>query len=351
MKSNNAILVIAFLIALSTFSQAQSPVNLGTVCAESQHSYGVQGYRGSQYSWFLDDGGGIILSGHGEDTIVVSWGYRVGTYSLTVYETTISGCTGPPSEAIVEVSAPLVDIGPDYMEICATDSVIFDARGDYDSPYIMQWQDGTISPYFTAKNSALVWVKVTDGNNCTRYDSVDFIVHPLPVVGLGNDTLLCDEQTPLILDAGDYAIYDWQTTSGLTYSANPYYAYPVKPVMDTIILTVTDNFGCQKSDSITIFPCDIASMFKDMPNTITPNGDDHNDTWIIPYMDQFPNAVVEIFDRWGRLVHRTTDFSTSAHAWDGSSNGRPMPMDTYFFVLDLKYMNVEPISGTINLIR
>jgi gliding motility-associated-like protein len=351
LKSIAQILFITFLITLTTFSSAQSPANLGVVCAESQHRYGVQGYEDSQFSWFLDDGGGIIVSGHGEDTIYVNWGYELGTYSLTVYETTVAGCTGPPSEAIVQVSAPLVDIGPDFIELCQPDSMVFDARGDYTQPYIMAWQDGTISPTYTAKTTELVWVRVTDGNNCSRVDSIDFSAHPLPVFDLGNDTLLCDEQNPLVLDGGDYAFYDWRTTSGLYSTDNPYYAYPVKPFMDTIILNVTDINGCEKSDSVTIFPCDIASMFKDMPNTITPNDDGHNDVWVIPFMEKFPDAVVEIFDRWGRLVHRTEDFSTDKGAWDGVSNGRPMPMDSYFYVLDLKYMNVDPISGAINLIR
>jgi gliding motility-associated-like protein len=190
---------------------------------------------------------------------------------------------------------------------------------------------------------------VTDKLGCMRYDSVDFVSHPLPKVYLGNDTLLCDNQKPYELNAGDYPSYEWSTSSGSLYTGNPYYIYPVNGTIDSLTVKVTDLNGCSNSDTIVIFPCDIASLFKDMPNTITPNGDDMNDKWVIPYMEEFPNAVLEIFDRWGRLVYHTNQ--VHAEPWDGTSKGRDMPMDVYYYVLDLKYSNVGQITGSLNLIR
>ena len=354
MKGIKYILGTTFLTIFTVFSSGQSPIpaDLGAVCAESRESYGVDGYSDSEFIWAVE--GGIIVNGDGEDTVEINWGYQVGRYQFEVAEITSSGCRGIPSVADVEITAPQVDLGIDFIEICKPDSIVFDARGDYVEPYLMQWQNGTFSPRYIAKESELVWVKVTDGMGCVRYDSVEFVSHPLPVVELGNDTLLCDEEVPLVLDAGDYAFYSWSTSSGNSFSGNPYYAFPVKPVMDTLTVTVTDIYGCEMSDSITIFPCDIASLFEDIPNTFTPDdspgdGGGINDVWNIPYMEQFPKAVLEIFDRWGRLVYRTD--KVYEEPWDGMSKGRPMPMDSYFFVLELNYMHVETISGTINLIR
>jgi gliding motility-associated-like protein len=343
---------VAFCTIFISFSKGQSPTELGAVCAESREFYGVDGYDDSEFIWVLE--GGIIVSGDGEDTIEVQWGYDVGNFNIQVVEITSSGCEGLPSIANVEVSAPLVYLGADFIEVCEPDSLVLDARGNYIEPYLMQWHDGTYSPRYIAKETEEIWVKVTDGMGCERYDTIEFEVHPLPVVDLGNDTLLCDEENPLVLNAGDYASYEWSTSSGQYFTDNPYYAFPVKPVMDTLRVTVTDIHGCEMSDTITIYPCDIVSLFDDMPNTFTPDdspgdGGDANDVWNIPYIEQFPKAVLEIFDRWGRLVYRTEN--VYEEPWDGMSKGRPMPMDSYFFVLELNYMNVESISGTINLIR
>lgn len=345
MAIKNYISLIALTI-LSVFSYGQSP-NLGAVCAESNELYGVDGLDDSEFIWSVE--GGSITLGDGEDTINVLWGYNTGEYLIEVQEVTSSGCTGVPQTAYVTVQAPLVDLGVDFQEICDGDTIIYNARGNYQTPYTMEWQDGTFSPTFTATTTELIWVLVTDGLGCTRYDTVDFVSHPLPNVFIGNDTLLCDKQNPLEVDAGDFAFYNWTTSNGGFSNGNPFYIYPVEGLIDTVTVLVTDNNECSISDTILIMPCDIASLFADIPNTITPNGDRSNDEWVIPYIDQFPDAVLEIFDQWGRLVYRTDDIV--GEPWDGTSKGREMPMDVYYYVIDLKYLNVEAITGAINLIR
>ncbi len=346
MKFNNYIYVV-ILIVISTFSNGQSP-NVGTVCAESQEYYGVTGYEGSTFTWAVENGG-VIVEGDGEDTIQVLWGYNVGTYMMEVLEVTSSGCVGAPVTAYVTVQAPEVDLGFDNYEICDGDSLILDATGDYDEPATYLWQDGSTGKYFTADQTEDIWVKVTDQLGCVRYDYLDFVAHSLPVVDLGNDTVLCDVVNPLELDAGDFVSYEW-ISNNEEYFGNPIYIAPVYSATDTVRVIVTDINGCQNSDTMLVFPCDASIMFADMYNTFTPNGDGDNDVWIvIEEMDQFPDAVLEIFDRWGRLVYRTT--SVADEPWDGTSKGRDMPMDAYFFVLELNYMGMDPITGTVNLIR
>lgn len=340
------------LIALTNLSIGQSS-NLGTVCAESEEVYRVNGFDNSVFSWFINNNGGIIVDGQNEDTATIRWGYNTGTFTITVYETTTPGNCTDQTSVEVTVQAPQVDLGYDFYEICDRDSVIFDASGNYDGNYSVQWHDSSYNPTYTAKRSELVWVKVTDGKGCIRFDSLEFTVHSLPELYIGNDTVLCDVENPLEITAenrmGNIANYEWYSAAqnGLV-SVSP--SYFVGPGHDTIVLEITDFNGCIDRDSILIFACEIQEMFRDMRNTFTPNGDGANDIWqITDFMYLFPDAVLEIFDRWGRLVYRTE--SVFEEPWDGSSNGRAMPMDAYFFVLELNYMNLEAMSGTVNLIR
>ena len=104
-----------------------------------------------------------------------------------------------------------------------------------------------------------------------------------------------------------------------------------------------DSLGCLGFDSIYVVvgvkPYD----------AITPNGDGFNDVWNVLDIASYPNAVVQIFNRWGALVHETSGGSGYV-AWDGTKEGKELPVGTYYYIIDLK-TDDEPQSGPITIIR
>ena len=84
-------------------------------------------------------------------------------------------------------------------------------------------------------------------------------------------------------------------------------------------------------------------------DAITPNGDTYNDTWNILGIASYPNAVVQVFNRWGALVHETPG-GLAYVAWDGTREGEELPVGTYYYIIDLK-TNDDPQSGPITIIR
>lgn len=66
-----------------------------------------------------------------------------------------------------------------------------------------------------------------------------------------------------------------------------------------------------------------------IPNAFSPNGDGINDTWRpISKVVDVDHYLLEVFDRWGHIVYTSRD----PHAeWDGTVNGRPMPLGVYGF--------------------
>jgi gliding motility-associated-like protein len=110
--------------------------------------------------------------------------------------------------------------------------------------------------------------------------------------------------------------------------------------------------GCFGSDTIYIDRCIEYSLV--VPGAFTPNGDGFNDTWNI--LDNFgnelevnfPKATVEVFDRWGQLVFRSAPGYDKP--WDGTFRGRPLPMDSYHFVIQLKDGSKD-IVGNVTIIR
>jgi gliding motility-associated-like protein len=92
-----------------------------------------------------------------------------------------------------------------------------------------------------------------------------------------------------------------------------------------------------------------------IPNVISPNGDNVNDVFTI-----FPGADVKIissegsiFDRWGSLVHHSTDIPFT---WNGYFKGDKLQPAVFVYVLKIKY-NVgtnefeKTYSGNVTVVR
>ena len=91
---------------------------------------------------------------------------------------------------------------------------------------------------------------------------------------------------------------------------------------------VEDALNCKSKDSMHV----IKARQPIFPSFFSPNGDGIHDTWEIENLSEYyPNAIVEIFDRSGRLVakYRGADIG-----WDGTSNGESMPSTDYWYSVD-----------------
>ena len=84
-----------------------------------------------------------------------------------------------------------------------------------------------------------------------------------------------------------------------------------------------------------------------IPNAFSPNADNINDRWIIKGLKDYDNCTVEIFTRYGRAIFRSTGYQKP---WDGTYNGSPMPVGTYYYLIDLRN-GEKPLSGPLTLLR
>jgi gliding motility-associated-like protein len=62
----------------------------------------------------------------------------------------------------------------------------------------------------------------------------------------------------------------------------------------------------------------------------------------------YPNAELWIYNRWGELVYYTDD--VAGEPWDGTFNGRDLPIDSYHYVLDLGN-DEPPRRGNVTIVR
>ena len=83
-------------------------------------------------------------------------------------------------------------------------------------------------------------------------------------------------------------------------------------------------------------------------NTFTPNGDQFNDTWVIDNMYLYPNALVQVFNKWGNLVFKSEGLYTP---WDGTYHNNPLPSEVYYYIIELNDPATSKLTGTLTIIR
>ncbi|MBI3501509.1 MAG: gliding motility-associated C-terminal domain-containing protein [Bacteroidetes bacterium] len=178
---------------------------------------------------------------------------------------------------------------------------------------------------------------------CSDTDTVSVTVFALPVIDAGTDVTILTSQSAVLNGTGT-GTYSWSPSSGLscTTCINPT-ANPTTST--TYTLTVTDANGCTSTDTVRV-----NVVLSVVPNDgLSPNGDGINDVWIIPGIEQFPEAVVEVYNRWGELLFSSVGYKIP---WDAKYNGKDLPVGTYYYVINLNSdLYPDPVTGPITILR
>ncbi len=89
----------------------------------------------------------------------------------------------------------------------------------------------------------------------------------------------------------------------------------------------------------------------EIPTAFTPDGDNVNDDWTIKNIDDvIPNNVVSIYNRWGEKIYESTKGNYEAHKWDGKFNGKCLPVDSYYYIIEYNDSNKVPLKGIVTII-
>lgn len=297
--------------------------------------YTISPKKGSSYKWNIS---GLGITNEITDQLEVTWDIKFSPYVLTINEITDKLCEGYPFKANVLVNGLNVDLGADEVNICMGESYTFEVRQNYN---IITWHDGSgLSSYTTSVEETAALV-VEDNYGCFASDTAEVIYYPEASVFLGNDTVLAEGEY-LEIRPGLYDSYLWSTGdvgSSIIVDATD----------QEIWLEVIDENGCMARDTLLISVITLDDLIEESANTFTPNNDGKHDTWVIKFLEQYPEANIKVYDRLGRVVFKNT--TTYQNDWNGTDQrGQPLPVDSYHYIVDLKNGS-KPIRGIVTIFR
>ncbi len=245
-------------------------------------------------------------------------------------------------------------VTPDTVTMCYADTPIqiTENKGVYTGTGVFSGAGISSSGLFDPQkagvgNSTINYLFTASSTGCT--DSLTFVarVNPTPVINLPTAYTMLEgtELTlrPVVTIAGTGNLtYKWTPLTGL--SADNVATPIANPSTDTqYALTVTSDKGCSTTIQTTVKVLKLPIV----PNAFTPNGDGINDTWEIKYLDTYPNATVEVFNRYGTKVYYSNGYGVP---WNGKSNGGDLPVGTYYYIINPN-SGRKPLTGYLSIIR
>ncbi|MEM9992476.1 MAG: gliding motility-associated C-terminal domain-containing protein, partial [Bacteroidota bacterium] len=242
---------------------------------------------------------------------------NIGTQQLVhIIET--DGCLDTFARRVEVVAIPSFDIGQDTV-LCEDAPFVWNVEQNNLRNY--RWSDSLVGAARTITEGGFYTVSA-EGEHCTvranrdiAFISTQYSENP---IRLGEDTTIC-QQLPLELEAAHPAATRYIWEDGSTDAR--------RSIVQTGNYRVTATIaGCPFEAEVNVLSEDCTARVY-VPTVFSPNGDGQNDVFEISMGDALIEQI-QIYDRWGNLVH------TGTSIWDGTVCGQQANAGTYIYQVE-----------------
>lgn len=268
-----------------------------------------------------------------------------GLYSVTVTDN--HNCSKSTSVTIGQPSVVITQMQADSTNCFnSNDGKAHVLSSGGTAPYTFLWNTTPVQNDSVAAGLAagIYLVTVTDYHACLKTDTVLVPEPPQMLASFTTTKTSC------------YGNSDGSITVAISGGHAPYsYLWDSSPVQATATaqslpkgsysVTITDNRSCTLTQPVELGFSDASCL--EIPSAFSPNSDGNNDTWEIKYINLYPEVTVEIYNRWGSIIFKSTGYH---EFWDGKYNGNEASSGTYIYIINLNN-GTDPLNGTVTIIR
>ena len=279
-----------------------------------------------------------------------------GTYILDVDDGT--GCNFKDTIIITEDAIPNATIsgGGSICDDGTTTNIYFTFNGllpwnlIYTNGADMISEDNILTSSYTIatlKSGIYDIVLADDINDCiadTFGSKVEVVVNLMPIAVINPSEITIYEGEVIDLIVGEYQSYEWYNTEDDLLSM-----YSDLSVTDSgsFYVIVTDENNCKdSSENAIVHTLSRTEIY--IPSAFTPNGDDHNELFVIRG-NYIVSYSMNIYNRWGEQLF----VSNSIYKyWDGTFENNKVKQGNYFYVVEVigEDGNLFKKSGVVEVI-
>lgn len=186
-------------------------------------------------------------------------------------------------------------------------------------------------------------VTATDANGCTSTDVVTIDEPAQLLADAGSDQGGCEPTVSLNAGLGNGQTGTWSVFSGtasFSSISSPLASVSGLAVGDNLLVwTITDG-TCYGYDTLVVRLDGPDLCGLELPSGFSPNGDGKNDGYEIRGVNQYPDNMFRVFNRWGNLVYEREDYTSND--WVGQNKeGDPLPDGTYFVTFEVTGQDIR----------
>ncbi|MEO7978420.1 T9SS type B sorting domain-containing protein [Flavobacterium sp.] len=279
----------------------------GSVLLEATSNVGI-------INWFKTlSGGSSVYQGNNFTTPVIS------TNTTYYAEASNNGCINnnrTPVNIII-YSLPVVTDENDIV-LCEGETIELDAKitgVEYD------WSTGEKTQTIKISTPGTYTVIVTSPapESCSSTKTITVIEYKKPII----KNINVDQQTVSINLENPEDYFEF-SVDGQNYQSSHIF-YDVHGGLQTAYVRTTNKLCAANKITQNFIVLIVPAFF-------TPNNDLHNDVWEVTGIENYPQAELTIFDRYGKLI---TKLSGSEMSWDGTFNKTLLPASDYWYALKI----------------
>lgn len=313
---------------------------------------------GFTYTWVTN---GMINSGQGTSTITIDWSNISAGFinnAVSVQATSPNGCLSQIVDfnlTIFQVLPTITQVGP----LCVYDPCITLTSTPLNGTFIGSGINGNdfCPDNANTGSNPITYEYIQSG--CLFDTMITIDVNGRPQLGLINPHNsyfeICEGDTTTksyTITSNMVGVYTWSIEDSVLLGDLVSYTWNKEGIYTiSVVQTVNNCISLPQQTTVTIDECPQELIY--IPNTFTPDGNEHNQIFLPVFTSGFDPYDYEllIFNRWGNLIFESSDHKMG---WDGTFNNGYAQDGTYTWVI--RYGNLETdkkteIKGFITILK